>query len=261
MTMPTQKPKSSPPGRAEDARPFEPPLRYRPVWNVRQKVIGLYRCDRPVSPIGGAIEAGDPEAAGRADGMVLTQVLADIGQFTAEHDIGSVCLPLHHATLTHAATRDAFVALCGAIPAALRGALVWEITDMPQDTCERSLFSIVSTIKPFARAIFVRSRLEESDFEIPAAVGVHSVGLDLGETAETETHILSLLGRFAETAHRAGLRCHVHGAATSSIALAAVSAGFDYLAGDAISGTVAAPGDIRPFDTENLFLNKQAGAG
>ena len=122
------------------------------------------------------------------------------------------------------------------------------------------LFSMVSTLRPYGRAIFLRSRLAEADFGIPAAVGVHSIGIDIAAIAEPEAEIASRLEKFAENAHRSGLRCHVHGLSTSSLSLAAVSSGFDYLAGDAIAPCADAPWGVQPFDAESLFLRRLATA-
>lgn len=244
-----------------------PPLPYRPVWNVQQKVIGIYRCERPAPCHGGDRGETDqvrncrPAALGSVDGAVLARVLSDLEPARRGRGMASICLPVHHATLTDTATRNGFVALCDRIPAELRGLLVWEISGMPENAGERALFSMVSTVKPFGRAIFVRCGRDQPDFDTAAAVGVHSVGLDLGAATEPEAPVISRLDRFAHDAHEAGLRCHVYGISTSSISLAAVAAGFDYLAGDTIGKAVAAPLAVRPFDTENIFLSGRQSAG
>ncbi len=187
-------------------------------------------------------------------------MLADIDRSTRREGAGAVCLPAHPAILSDAAARSTFVAACETIAPALRSTLLWEICGAPGDISERMLFSMVSTLRPYGRAIFLRSRLAEADFDIPAAVGVHSIGIDIGTIAEPEAEIASRLEKFAENAHRSGLRCHVHGLPSSSLSLAAVSSGFDYLAGDAIAACAAAPWGVRPFDAESLFLRRLATA-
>lgn len=230
------------------------PLRYRPIWNVRQKAIGLYLCE---ADGGGFDAASTAESTGCG---LLRRMLADIDRTTRREGAGAVCIPAHPAILSDAASRGAFVAACETIAPALRGTLLWEISCAPGDISERMLFSMVSTLKPYGRAIFLRSRLAETDFGIPAAVGVHSIGIDLGAIAEPEAEIAVRLEKFADNAHRSGLRCHVHGLPTSSLSLAAVSSGFDYLAGDAIAACADAPWGVQPFDAESLFLRRLATA-
>jgi hypothetical protein len=227
-------------------------LSYRPIWNVQQKAMAIYLCE--LSPASGGPR--EPAATGRADCRLLRGAVADIERMKLRQSAGSVSIPVHHATLANAARRDAFAAQCDAIAPALRALLVWEIAGMPPDAGERDLFSMVSMLKPYGRAIFLRSRLAKADFDTPAAVGVHSIGVDLGETTESETRIAARLEKFAENAHRSGLRSHVHGLTTSSMSLAAVSSGFHYLSGDAICASAAAPWGVLPFDAERLFLHR-----
>lgn len=224
------------------------PVSYRPIWNVQQKAIAIHLC-----------EPG-PGAAGR-DARLLDHAVADIERMSRRQGeggpgVGSVSIPVHHATLTDAARRDEFAARCAAIAPALRALLVWEIIGTPENAGERDLFAMVSTLKPYGRAIFLRRDLAGTDFGIPAAVGVHSVGADLGAATDSEASIAARLDKFADAAHRAGLRSHVHGLTTSSLSLAAVSSGFHYLSGAAVCPSTELPWGVLPFDAERLFLHR-----
>lgn len=228
-------------------------ISYRPIWNVQQKAVAIYLCEP-----GPATTA---EPATRRDARLLDRALADIQRMSRHQGdsgpgVGSVSIPVHHATLTNAASRDEFAARCATIAPASRALLVWEITGTPDEAGERDLFAMVSTLKPYGRAIFLRRALDGTDFDIPAAVGVHSVGTDLGGATGSEASIAARLDKFADAAHRAGLRSHVHGLTTSSLSLAAVSSGFHYLSGDAVCASTEVPWGVLPFDAERLFLHR-----
>lgn len=233
-------------------------LSYRPIWNVQQKAMAIHLCEPSPVPT----RPNGPAAAARADCRLLRHAIADIDRLSRRQGggaagVGSLSIPVHHATLTNPARRGAFAAQCDGISSELRALLVWEIAGTPPAAGERELFSMVSTLRPYGRAIFLRSRLGTTDFDIPAAVGVHSIGIDLGGVTESETQIAAQLEKFAENAHRAGLRCHVHGLTTSSMCLAAVSSGFHYLSGDAVCASAETPwGGLQPFDAEQLFLHR-----
>jgi len=231
--------------------PAEPSLAYQPIWNVRQKAISIYLGEP--APLHAGANATDPEDIGRADRQVLSRVLADIATAAKRQDMGSVCVPIHGATLANAGPRAELVALCATIPAELRSQLIWEIVGLPAGIWENALFSVVSTIKPYGRAIFMRRALDQTEFDVPAAVGVHSVGVDLRDVVGSETDRAGRMKVFAENAHALGLRCHVHGLATSSMSLTAIGAGFDYVAGPAISAGTKAPWGVLPYDAECLF--------
>jgi hypothetical protein len=231
-----------------------PPLRYRPIWNVQQKAIAMSACE-PAGDMGGQTASGEVQCA------LLRHMLLNIGASTSRDGVPTICLPARHAVLSGTATRAAFVEICDGIAPERHATLLWEIAETPEDVGERTLFSMVATLKPFGRAVFLRSRLTEGEFDIPAAVGVHSIGIDLAETMAPESEIVLLLEKFADRAHRSGLRCHAHGLATSSLSLAAMSCGFDYLSGDAIAEAAPAPAPVRPFDAESLFLRTSVPRG
>ena len=230
-------------------------LRYQPIWNVQQRAIGIH-CAEPV-PAAGQHWA-DGRGCGEIDRQILCQVLADAG---GRHDVGSICLPVQFAGLATASPRNALLGACEAIPAGLRDLLVWEITGLPETVGETQLFSVVSAIQPYGRAIFLQRELEQAEFDVLAAIGIHSVGTDLRRAAGSETLCAGRLERFAERAHTLGLRCHVHGLASRSLSLTAIGAGFDYLAGPAIAGTVDMPWAVIPYDVESLLLRNVISAG
>jgi hypothetical protein len=243
-------------GRAD--LPRESPLRYQPIWNVQQKAISIYFGESAAPTDLGA--DGDPERLGCADRELLRHALVDIAAAARHRDVGSVCVPLHYATLANAGPRGALLALCDTIPADLRVLLVWEIVAPPETIWENTLFPLVSTIKPYGRAIFMRHALDQTDFDVPAAVGVHSVGIDLRDVVDSETRCVGQLQQFAKRAHALGLRCHIHGLTTSSMSLTAIGAGFDYVAGPAICGSTEAPWGVLPYDAESLVQHNLAGA-
>jgi hypothetical protein len=248
-------------GEAAFRRPDLPPglpLRYQPIWNVQQKAISIYFGEPAAAAEVGA--GANPERLGRADRELLRHVLVDIDAAARHRDVGSVCVPVHYATLANAGSRGELLALCDTIPADLRVLLVWEIVGLPEAIWENALFPLVSTIKPYARAIFMRHALDQTDFDVPAAVGVHSVGIDLRDVVDSETDCVGRLEQFAKRAHALGLRCHIHGLVTSSMSLTAIGAGFDYVAGPAISGSIEAPWGVLPYDAESLIQHNLAGA-
>lgn len=238
-------------------------FRYQPIWNLHQKVMGTYLCEMMVKYGAGSVPSDaalplDPDVTllGRVDRLVLRRALADIETAAQRRMVSAICVPVHFGVLAGASTRRDFIALCNTIRPEVRSLLVWEIIGVPGGVWENSLFSIVSTLKPFSRAVFMRRDFDQTDFEVSAAVGVHSVGLDPGRAGASETRLVPLLERFADRAHRAGLRCHVHGLTTGSLCLSAIGAGFDYMSGPAIAESTETPWGILPFDAESLFLHK-----
>lgn len=246
---------------AEADGPGVPALRFQPIWNVRQKAVATYLCElattgagrEPIDPA--AAEDAAPALLGRLDRLVLRHALAAIGSATAGTMPGALCVPVHYRALADAEPRQRFIELCASITAEARALLMWELVGVPEGTLENSLFAIASTVRPHGRSLFMRCALDTNAFEIPAAIGIQSIGVDLRGAMESETRILRLLSRFAEQAHGVGLRCHAHGLATSSLGLAAIAMGFDHVSGPAISDSTEIPWGVLPYDAESLFLH------
>lgn len=251
--------------RCPDDVPADAWFRYWPIWSFQQKALGIYFCQMMVKHGSDSMPAEtallrepDLTLLGQLDRTVLRRAVVDLEAAAQMQMASAVCVPVHFSALASAATRREFMSFCNSISPKIRSMLVWEIVDVPAGLWENSIFSIVSMLKPFSRAIFIRRAIDESDFGVLGAVGLHSVGLDLRCLANTETQILPLLNRFADRAHRSGLRCHVHGLTTSSLCLLAISAGFDYVSGPEVCESTETPWGILPFDAERLFLRKFA---
>ncbi len=246
--------------RAEAEEPGAPVLRFQPIWSVHQKAVGTYLCEMIASggePIAARLPGdAEPSLLGRLDRLVLRRALTAIDAAAGSEVSGAVCIPVHYRALADAGLRQEFAALCNSIAPEARSLLVWEMVGVPDGTLENPLFSMASIVKPHGRSLFIRCDLDSSAFEISAAIGIHSIGVDLHGTDQSETSMLQLLSRFAEQAHGVGLRCHAHGLGTSSLGLAAIANGFDYVSGTAISDHTEMPWGILPYDAESLFLHK-----
>lgn len=249
----------------QDDAPADAWFRYWPLWSFQQKALGIYSCQMMIQHGADSVPAEsalphEPDLAllGQLDRAVLRRAVLDLETAAQMQMASAVCVPVHFNALASASPRRAFISLCNSISPKIRPMLIWEIVDVPVGLWENSIFPIVSMLRPFGRAIFIRRAIDELDFEVLGAVGLHSVGLDLRCPAGSEAQLLPLLNRFAERAHRAGLRCHVHGLTTSSLCLLAISAGFDYVSGPGVCESTEIPWGILPFDAEKLFLTKFA---
>lgn len=235
-------------------------LRYQPIWSVHQRSVGTYLCELTAGD-GDAVApepAGDaaPALLARLDRLILRQALDAVAAGTAAGMSGALCVPVHYPALADAGPRREFAGLCGGIAPEAQALLVWEMVGVPEGTLENPLFAMASVVRPHGRSLFMRGPLDTGSFDIAAAIGIHSIGVDLRRVEEPETRLLQPLSKFAERAHGVGLRCHAHGLATSSLGLAAIAAGFDYVSGAAISESTETPWGVLPYDAESLFLHK-----
>jgi hypothetical protein len=86
--------------------------------------------------------------------------------------------------------------------------------------------------------------------------GVHAVGVDLGALSASESQVFEMLEQFAAKASHHGLKCYAHGLASMSLITAAVCAGYDHLAGQAIAKPVDSLQGIRPISIQTMYLKR-----
>jgi hypothetical protein len=77
----------------------------------------------------------------------------------------------------------------------------------------------------------------------------------LWRTKLSQATLIEKLPQFAERANRQGLRTYVHGLSSTAMATAAITAGFDYVDGDAVATIADTPSDAYPFTVENLYAS------
>jgi hypothetical protein len=85
--------------------------------------------------------------------------------------------------------------------------------------------------------------------------GVHAVGFDLGALQTDQRALLPKLESFAAQAEKVELRKFIYGLNTISAVTMAVSAGFDYIEGEAVCAPVESIAHVRPFETEDLLAH------
>jgi EAL domain-containing protein (putative c-di-GMP-specific phosphodiesterase class I) len=85
--------------------------------------------------------------------------------------------------------------------------------------------------------------------------GVHAVGINLRGVPKNEKAFMTGMEELAARAEQSKLRTFVHGLETISMATIAVSAGIDYIEGNAVRAPVKSLEHVRPFETENLLAH------
>jgi len=239
---------------------------------VPHQLINAYEC-RVGLKCGSRVLYGDsllppdaePAVVGALDRLVLRKAVEDVHTLVEERRRNVVVVPVHHATLTGGTVRREYLAVCNAIAADLRPFIVFEIVDPIVGFIASHIPPAVSLLRPYGRAVLLRLDLDHPRFEDFLNVGIYSIGVEVADSALPEGELIRKLELFRARADRFGLRCHVHGVKSISLTTASVCAGFEYVAGDAVAGTIDRPGGVHPYDLERFYeLNYpklQSGAG
>ena len=235
-------------------------FRYRPLWHVSQHVINAYEC-RVGLKCGSRVQFGnallppnaEPAMIGALDRLVLRKAVEDVHLLLEERRRNIVTVPVHHSTLTGGTMRREYVAVCNAIAPDLRPFIVFEIVDPIIGFVSSHIPPAVTLLRQYGRAVLLRLDIDHPRLEDFLNIGLHSVGVDVADSALPEGELMRKLELFRARAERYGLRSYVHGLRSISLTTAAVCAGFEYVSGEVVAGAVERPGGVHAFDIERFY--------
>ncbi|HEX6958820.1 MAG TPA: hypothetical protein VF194_12610 [Ferrovibrio sp.] len=234
---------------------------YRPMWNLRHKVIANY-----FATVGAVNVFGDRLwdtalrreyegvlSTAEFDIFIARRALRDMAANVAQGQKILLGWPIHFETLASRTGRLAYLDLCRTIPDAVRQLLVLELDGMPEGTPQSRLLEIIAVIKPFCRGQNVRVPWMFRNFGQMTGAGLNGVGFDLAATPRGDAERIRILNEFAAAAGKVGLRYYVHGLNTRAQALAALAAGYEWINGDAVNRLTDLPGKMARFNVEDLY--------
>jgi hypothetical protein len=234
---------------------------YRPMWQIKNKVISSYLCIPARVAADGAVLIGGaampmPYASlenAALDILALKRAVDDLkALFTLGRRLVFV-LPVHFVTLNEPRTNRAFLEVCNGVSQDIRKLLVFELLGIPADMPHIPMVRAFSVIRPFCRAILVRRRLDD---EVPLKLkemGVYGIGADIGNYRASEAQIMREMDGFNERVRSFGFSTHLHGVNSRSLISAAVGAGFALIAGDPVMTAIDVPEAASPFDVASLY--------
>ncbi|WP_119421065.1 EAL domain-containing protein [Desertibaculum subflavum] len=252
------------------ADPLMPPslrFRYRPIWQVRQGVVDTYQCvAEAVLPDGRLLRDYRVLPGGLRSSLVseldergLKRAVADLTELAraAPDGLPTVAVTVHCRTLETPAARQAYLKLCNEIPEKLRQHLVFEVAALPAFAPESRVHNFAFLLRAFSRALVLR--VQEPN-QYPAslrALGIHALCLALDEVpgvAETDPDGFDTLVRFHSASRRSGCATVARGLGSTRLAAAALAAGFDFLAGEALLGMHEKPGAVEKYTLNDFEM-------
>lgn len=218
---------------------------YRPVWDVRRRVLSAYLCSVP-----------DTERWRRADAhdlAILERAIGDLHCLYARGERVFVIVPIHAATLGHRRSRQIWLERLGTIPRPLREGIVLNVRGLSPEMPQSRIVDLVSHLRAVDHALIATLPLTPRLVPLLTATGIGTIGAEIGR-ANDEAAIMEAMGRFAEATLGSRTVLFAQGLSSSSLAVAALGAGFVYLEGAAIHPPVPAPANVARFGVEKAFL-------
>ncbi len=240
---------------------FEVDYVFRPLLAVRTKVMSTFMCI-PIRPRKGGFDSGyevlgdprNPAHILELDIQTLKAVSAALTMLNKTKKRSLLALPVHFETLADNRRRTQYVGLCAREFAGLANRVVFELVGLPNGIPQGRLLEFVSVLRPTCRAVLARFAPDHTSFPAFRTAGLHAVGIDVYSPDQGETALMAQMDRFVDAAKKSQLKAYVLGVRTISLYTTAVTNGFDYLAGYALTSVARSAEDIYAFRPEMPYL-------
>lgn len=219
-------------------RPARPKVLFRPVYDVKNKVISTYTCRPDMDTCRSLSQAGyfsmddvrHEEAIFDYDMETLCHAISTYNELFRNKFRYAQTIPVHFETLASARRRREYIQTCRMIPSYLIPFLAFELDGLPPGVPGGRLGDMVAMLRPFGRAALAMAREDAADIPVYATAGVRGVGLSL-DFRDSEARCIERMQGFCSAARRVGLFAYVDGVRNAALLQAATELGVAYLGG------------------------------
>lgn len=230
------------------------------TWNAKNNVVTSFLIETRTEPQ--LTEAMSPLLASEAARATLA---------FAAHQVQSCCdsgtpvgmhVPVPIAALSNTAARYPVLQLLRELPLAVRRLLIVELTELPEGVPPSRLTEAVSMVSPHVRAVLARAPSETTNVLNWARCGLRGVTLDCDRIQVADSLALGAINIFARNALALAPACVGYSLHTKSLMIAAWSAGFTHLSGDALGREIPSVAAFRllPLELYRRTMAKAAAA-
>lgn len=236
---------------------------FRPMLAVRSNVVSTFLCI-PIQVLKGRVcvsgyevlgERAQPREYMELDLATMSKVRTELDRLGKRGEKALLCLPVHFETLADSRRRFEYVNKFLTKTTSRNGQIIFEIIGLPEGIPQARLIDLVSPLRANSRAVIARFTPEHRKFPAYRTAGLHAVGIDIYSTLKRENLLMREIDKFAQSASSNSLKSYVLGVRKVSLYTAAVTAGFAYAAGHALSSVAEAAGGAYEFQMETLYLN------
>lgn len=166
---------------------------------------------------------------------------------------------VHFYSLSHMPSRMALAALLSRIPRDFVPYLVLGIDGLPEGVPSSRVSEFVATLKPHSRQVTVSVGIDAGAIGLSGGTGVYGVTIDATRVFARENQVIRRINRFASQAEKLGLKIGVRGIRSSSVLLACVAAGCEWIEGPMIGEPTAEPPPATRFSWIDWYRGRMAG--
>ena len=235
---------------------------FRPILAIRNKIVSTFLCI-PTQPVSGGFLSGyemlgdnpSPPQIFELDELVLDTTAAEFSKLLNHGGRSLVGIPVHFETLANHNARTKYISKCEAAFSERHDRIIFEINGLPDGVPQARLHDLVTRLRPEARDVLARFALDHTGFPAFKTAGLHAVGFDIFSTYEKEERIMKKMDLFLKSARKNSLKTYILGIRSVSLYTAALTDGFDYLSGYALTPVAKTAEDIYSFKLDMPYLS------
>ena len=230
--------------------------RFVPLWRASNRtLVGQVAQTVEVLPDGRSERYRRPWTAGTEplDLPLIARGVERVQQLSHAGNSILVNIPVRWHKLDQKSYREKLLTLCGRLPPDDRRFLVLTLTDVPGDLMTARIEDRIRQLRPFCRAVSCSVAIGQRNFIQFQSRIVSAVGFDLGDDVIAERDAMAEMDRFMDAVEPLKMLTFVHGLSTTSLLVAALAAGFDYLSGEAIREGKEQLRGVRSFSVPDIF--------
>ncbi len=223
-------------------------ISFRPIWNVEKK----YLCGYLVRRAGAVSKTQDGAAA--ADLGLLVKAAEALERLQMQGEKSVVVVPVGYETLNAYPFRGHYLSLLRRIPEALRSYIVLQLDNIPQHASKQRLQLLQTDMRGLCRAVALTSDIRGANLDSVSRGNLHACVVDFSAAGIGEETMIALINRFADKVGGINCAAMADGVSNRAALCAAISAGFRYIAGEAVVADQPELGiSRRHFSIESAF--------
>lgn len=234
---------------------------YRPLLTLRGMIVSTYICLAVKQGDDGVYSSGydvlldssDFFQVKDLDLLSLANVATETVGMAATGAKALLSLPVHFETMADPHSRSIYLDYCHRFLKPHAERLVFELVELPEGVPQFRLIELVGMLRPSARAVIARFPITRKNFGTCRSAGLHAVGTDLYYSHERELVTMKQMNQFVASANKEFLKTYIHGIHTVSLNTAAITAGFDYVDGYALTSVANAPKQACRYDLHAMY--------
>jgi hypothetical protein len=233
---------------------------YRPMLTLQTNIVSTFLVVPVREVSAGHFDSGyrvllnstDPFEIFDLDQLTLTQTSLELRRFIDSGGRSLFALPVHFETLASQRRCRDFCQLAAEKLAGIEKRIVFEMVGLPDKIPQARLVNLVTALSPHARTVIARFPSDSFEFMDYRSTGLHAVGIDVYESSKRERTLMGEIDRFVDTARKSRLKSYIQGVRSLSMLTAAMSGGFDYIAGHALGQPCTRAENIKTFQLSEM---------